>query len=82
MRATVLAAAVVLALAAAAHVLRYLLLLINRTTLLHRTLPDHRFSLQFDQAQWAVTPGQSAVLYDGDVCLGGGIIDTGSTLTD
>lgn len=35
MRATVLAAAVVLALAAAAHVLRYLLLLINRTTLLH-----------------------------------------------
>lgn len=32
------------------------------------------FSLQFEQAQWAVTPGQSAVLYDGDVCLGGGII--------
>ncbi|NOL49457.1 tRNA 2-thiouridine(34) synthase MnmA [Pelistega europaea] len=30
--------------------------------------------LHFEQAQWAVTPGQSAVLYDGDVCLGGGII--------
>jgi len=34
-----------------------------------------RFSLQFPLPQWAVTPGQSAVLYDGEVCLGGGIID-------
>ncbi|MDC8759474.1 tRNA 2-thiouridine(34) synthase MnmA [Janthinobacterium fluminis] len=32
------------------------------------------FALRFTDAQWAVTPGQSAVLYDGDVCLGGGII--------
>ncbi|HEY4069153.1 MAG TPA: tRNA 2-thiouridine(34) synthase MnmA [Burkholderiaceae bacterium] len=32
------------------------------------------FELRFDQAQWAVTPGQSAVLYFGDVCLGGGVI--------
>jgi tRNA-specific 2-thiouridylase len=32
------------------------------------------FSLQFDTPQWAVTPGQSAVVYDGEVCLGGGVI--------
>ena len=32
------------------------------------------FDLSFTDPQWAVTPGQSAVLYDGDVCLGGGII--------
>jgi len=32
------------------------------------------FALDFSDPQWAVTPGQSAVLYDGDVCLGGGII--------
>ncbi len=32
------------------------------------------FRLDFPQPQWAVTPGQSAVLYDGEVCLGGGVI--------
>ena len=32
------------------------------------------FHLDFTEAQWAVTPGQSAVLYDGEVCLGGGVI--------
>nr|WP_315474103.1 tRNA 2-thiouridine(34) synthase MnmA [uncultured Rhodoferax sp.] len=36
--------------------------------------PDARFHLDFPDAQWAVTPGQSAVLYDGEVCLGGGVI--------
>jgi len=31
-------------------------------------------SVAFDAPQWAVTPGQSVVLYDGEVCLGGAII--------
>jgi len=32
------------------------------------------FGLRFERSQWAATPGQSAVLYDGEVCLGGGVI--------
>jgi tRNA-uridine 2-sulfurtransferase len=36
------------------------------------------FALDFEAPQWAVTPGQSAVLYDGEVCLGGGVIETKS----
>jgi tRNA-uridine 2-sulfurtransferase len=35
---------------------------------------DGGFRLDFTEPQWAVTPGQSAVLYDGEVCLGGGVI--------
>ena len=39
---------------------------------------DGAFTLDFSEAQWAVTPGQSAVLYDGEVCLGGGVIAAAS----
>jgi tRNA-uridine 2-sulfurtransferase len=35
---------------------------------------NDQFSLNFPVPQWAVTPGQSAVLYREDVCLGGGVI--------
>jgi tRNA-uridine 2-sulfurtransferase len=36
--------------------------------------PHDRARASFDAPQWAPTPGQYLVLYDGDVCLGGGVI--------
>ena len=35
---------------------------------------EEAFALDFPAPQWAVTPGQSAVVYRGEVCLGGGVI--------
>ena len=40
-------------------------------------LDGEKCMLAFAEAQWAVTPGQSVVVYDGEVCLGGAIIEQG-----
>ncbi len=40
------------------------------------TVGEHgQLTIAFDQPQRAVTPGQSVVIYQGDVCLGGAVID-------
>lgn len=37
-------------------------------------IDQDQIELEFTQPQWAITPGQSVVIYDKNLCLGGGII--------
>jgi tRNA-specific 2-thiouridylase len=39
------------------------------------SLAGGRCTIRFAEPQWAVTPGQSVVVYESRVCLGGGIIE-------
>ncbi len=47
----------------------------------NEALAQVQFQLDFEMPQWAVTPGQSAVVYDGEVCLGGGVIERAGALS-
>jgi tRNA-specific 2-thiouridylase len=37
-------------------------------------LGENDCEIGFAEPQWAVTPGQSVVVYESQVCLGGGVI--------
>ncbi len=39
------------------------------------SVAENHYEITFNEPQWAITPGQSVVLYQGDTCLGGAIIE-------
>ena len=45
-------------------------------------LPGDHVEVRFDEPLRDISPGQGAVFYDGDHCLGGGIIARNQTMTD
>ncbi len=47
----------------------------DQDVIVHLGSDKEHLTLEFVKPVKAVTPGQAAVIYDGDICLGGGIID-------
>ena len=47
----------------------------DQTVTLTRLNEGNSVKVDFDEPQRAITPGQAVVFYDGEVCLGGGVID-------
>jgi len=43
---------------------------------------SERCVVAFAEPQWAVTPGQSVVIYESRVCLGGGVIESGERVRE
>jgi tRNA-specific 2-thiouridylase len=46
------------------------------------TVDGEHCTVEFAEPQWAVTPGQSVVVYESQVCLGGGIIESSDRMRD
>ena len=53
----------------------------DQTCTITRINEEGHISVEFDQDQRAITPGQSIVFYDGETCLGGAIIEDSNRLT-